>query len=70
MYKQGQIITIGGRRYRITQCKNFKSCVECRDNNYIIPCITYEALIQHKFSMNKCWEKIPRNCFPKLMGPK
>ena len=69
MYKPGQILMVGNRKYRITKCKLFKGCVMCKTENNIIPCITYTALSGGKFNMNRCWSDVPRDCYPKEENP-
>ena len=69
MYKAGQILTINGKKYRITKCRTFEKCVLCKKQNEFIPCITYAAIVYRTFSMNECWTHIPHDCYLKQLNP-
>lgn len=63
-YKPGQFVSIGGKRYRVSTNRNFP-CTCCTLDHGESPCGRGKAKTLYMDILEKCYEKLPRGCYPK-----
>lgn len=63
MYKAGQIVTVDGKRFKITKTLMINKCAKCNRMNGNLPCVN----AQGKFA--KVCLNMPKNCYLKQINP-
>lgn len=67
MWKNGQCVTINGKRYRVTKVdgSKLKACCMCCAVNRPIPCGGRFNYSNEEFWRGKCLEMVPENSYLK-----
>lgn len=75
MWKPGQLVTLNGKLYRISESpkeEQYRICSLCQIQNMKPPCIErfdYPDK-ENTFGSMQCVENMPKTCYPRRVNPK
>ena len=64
MWKEGQIVTVDGHKYKVTKSHNYTRCEKCGyEGQKWSPCVMHFWAHNRKFTKEDCAKNIPNDCY-------